>query len=46
MALMTLLYDLGARVQELIDLKVCDVRLAQPATITLTGKATRKGMSQ
>jgi integrase/recombinase XerD len=42
LALMTLLYDLGARVQELIDLKVCDVRLAQPATITLTGKGNKK----
>lgn len=42
LALMVVLYDVGARVQELIDLKVCDVRLAQPATITLTGKGNKK----
>ena len=42
LALMTVLYDTGARVQELIDLKVCEVRLAQPATITLTGKGNKK----
>lgn len=42
LALMVVLYDAGARVQELIDLKVCDVRLAQPATITLTGKGNKK----
>ena len=42
LALMVVLYDAGARVQELIDLKVCEVRLAQPATITLTGKGNKK----
>jgi len=42
LALMAVLYDTGARVQELIDLKVCEVRLAQPATITLTGKGNKK----
>jgi len=42
LALMVILYDAGARVQEMIDLKVCDVRLAQPATITLTGKGNKK----
>ena len=42
LALMVTLYDAGARVQELIDLKVCDVRLVQPATITLTGKGNKK----
>jgi len=42
LALMSILYDAGARVQELIDLKVCDVRLAHPATITLTGKGNKK----
>ena len=39
---MAVLYDTGARVQELIDLKVCEVRLAPPATITLTGKGNKK----
>jgi len=42
LTLMAVLYDAGARVQELIDLKVCEVRLAQPATITLTGKGNKK----
>lgn len=42
LALMVVLYDAGARVQELIDLKVCDVRLDEPATITLTGKGNKK----
>lgn len=42
LALMVVLYDAGARVQELIDLKVCEVRLDQPATITLTGKGNKK----
>lgn len=42
LALIVILYDAGARVQELIDLKVCEVRLAQPATITLTGKGNKK----
>jgi site-specific recombinase XerD len=37
-AIMSLLYDTAARVQELIDLKVRDVRIADPATVLLTGK--------
>lgn len=41
LSLMTVLYDTGARVQELIDLKVCDVRLQDPSTITLTGKGNK-----
>lgn len=41
LTLMASLYDSGARVQELIDLKVCDVRLAKPATIKLTGKGNK-----
>lgn len=36
--LMVLLYDTAARVQELIDLKVCDIRIADPATVLLSGK--------
>src|SRR5690606_19182135 len=36
------LYDSGARVQELIDLKTRDVRLTKPATITLTGKGNKQ----
>ena len=39
---MSTLYDTGARVQEIIDLKTGDVRLTKPATITLTGKGSKK----
>lgn len=40
-ALLSLLYDSGARVQELIDLCVHDVRLDAPAQIRLTGKGRK-----
>jgi len=36
--LLSVLYDTGARVQELVDLKVCDVNLNDTVTIVLTGK--------
>jgi integrase/recombinase XerD len=36
--LLSVLYDTGARVQELVDLDVRDVRLHSPAQIHLTGK--------
>lgn len=36
--LLSLLYDTGARVQELVDLKVCDINLNETVTIVLTGK--------
>ena len=36
--LLSLLYDTGARVQELVDLKVCDITLNETVTIILTGK--------
>ena len=36
--LLALLYDSGARVQELVDLKVGDVNLSEAVTISLTGK--------
>nr|WP_278250192.1 tyrosine-type recombinase/integrase [Photorhabdus tasmaniensis] len=38
MTLLSVLYDTGARVQELCDLRVRDIRLEPPAIITLTGK--------
>lgn len=38
MILLSLLYDSGARVQELADLKVGDIRTASPPTAKLTGK--------
>ena len=40
-ALLSLLYDTGARVQELADLSVRDVRLDSPAQICLTGKGRK-----
>lgn len=42
LTIMATLYDTGARVQELIDLKTSDVRLTKPATITLTGKGNKR----
>lgn len=42
LTIMATLYDTEARVQELIDLKTRDVRLAKPATITLTGKGNKR----
>ena len=39
--LLSLLYDSGARVQELVDLSVRDVRLESPAQIRLTGKGRK-----
>lgn len=41
MTLMTVLYDSAARVQEIIDLKVKDMRLENPAVITLHGKGRK-----
>ena len=40
-ALLTLLYDSAARVQEICDLRVRDVRFEQPATVTLRGKGRK-----
>lgn len=40
-ALLTLLYDSGARVQELADLRVGDLRLGSPAQVKLTGKGRK-----
>lgn len=39
--LMSTLYDTGARVQELCDIKMKDVRLEEPAIITLHGKGNK-----
>ena len=41
LALLSVLYDSGARVQELIDLKLKDIRLTNPALATLTGKGRK-----
>lgn len=40
-ALLCLLYDTGARVQEIVDLKISDVRLDSPAVVKLTGKGRK-----
>jgi len=41
LTLISVLYDAGARVQELIDVKVRDVILQEPAIIILTGKGNK-----
>ena len=41
LAIMTLMYDTGARVQEIIDLKVGDIRTISPPTVTLHGKGDK-----
>lgn len=41
LTLLSVLYDTGARVQELIDIKVCDVVLDSPSVIVLTGKGNK-----
>ncbi len=41
-ALLQLLYNTGARVQEVADLKVSDIRFEAPAQITLTGKGRKR----
>lgn len=39
--MLSVLYDTGARVQELCDLRIKDVRLEEPAIVTLTGKGNK-----
>jgi site-specific recombinase XerD len=41
LVLLSLLYDTGARVQEIADAAVADVRLSPPSTIRLTGKGQK-----
>ena len=41
LVLLSLLYDTGARVQEVADLVVADVRLENPATVRITGKGNK-----
>jgi len=41
LVLLSLMYDTGARVQEIADLTVADVRLEDPPTIKMTGKGNR-----
>lgn len=39
--LLSLMYDTGARVQEIADLTVADIRLDSPPTIKITGKGNK-----
>lgn len=39
--LLSLLYDTGARVQELVDITIQDIQLNPPAQIWLTGKGRK-----
>lgn len=41
LTILSVLYDTGARVQELVDLKVRDVRLDPPPILTLPGKGCK-----
>jgi integrase/recombinase XerD len=41
LVLLCVLYDSGARVQELVDLKIGAVRIAPPPILTLTGKGRK-----
>jgi site-specific recombinase XerD len=41
LTMLSTLYDTGARVQELVDLKVRNVRLDHPPILTLTGKGRK-----
>jgi site-specific recombinase XerD len=41
LAVLALMYDTGARVQEIADLQVTDIRIKTPATIRLTGKGNK-----
>jgi site-specific recombinase XerD len=38
LVLLILMYDTAARVSEIIDLKVCNIRLSSPAVVALRGK--------
>lgn len=39
--LLALMFNTGARVQEIVDLNVCDLQLQSPAEVTLTGKGKK-----
>jgi site-specific recombinase XerD len=41
LAIIALLYDTGARIQEFLNLKVKDIRLDKPETVTLFGKGRK-----
>jgi site-specific recombinase XerD len=39
--ILSTLYATGARAQELCDIRICDVRFAEPTTVTLKGKGEK-----
>jgi site-specific recombinase XerD len=41
LTLLSVLYDIGARVQELIDIRICDIFLDSPEVIAVTGKGNK-----
>jgi integrase/recombinase XerD len=41
LALLSLMYDTGARVQEIADIQIAHIRFSAPATIRLTGKGDK-----
>lgn len=41
LVLLSVMYDTGARVQEIADLSAADVRLEDPSTVKLTGKGNK-----
>lgn len=41
-ALLALMYNTGARVQEVLDLKICDARLERPSLVKLVGKGDKE----
>lgn len=41
LVLLSVLYDTGARVQELADLRVKDIRIERPSVVTLHGKENK-----
>lgn len=38
---MLLMYDTGARLQEMIDIRFCDIRFSKTSTVTLRGKGSK-----
>ncbi|QIU94259.1 site-specific integrase [Bacteroides faecium] len=41
LAMIALMYDIGARVQEIADITIGSIRLSEPYTITITGKGNK-----
>jgi len=41
-ALLALMYNTGARVQEVLDLRICDVRIERPSMVKLVGKGDKE----